>query len=218
MFEEITLLQLGKVYTFPVSKKDYARVTRCEHLKRLNDDDYITMTLDLANEFNGQVREDGALGLFWGIKYNWLVNQERNRWSRTRRAKSKIGALIRDGYAVFGTLTFRDDVLNTTSVQTRRRYVQRWLYLNCLDYVANIDFGEKNHREHYHFVAVPFSLQQKIDCSDWIKTYGAVKIEPIGTTKDDESRTLKYLTKLTSHAIKESTGKQYSLIYSREKW
>lgn len=215
MTKEITLTIFGDVYTFPVVSKDFVRVAKCERLRKLDDDDYFNTMLDIASDFNEQVKRNGQGGQYWGIKYNWLVKQDYNRWKRTKHAKDKIGELIQNGMAVFGTLTFTDKVLQSTSVETRRRYVARFLNDTCLTYVANIDFGEKNGREHYHFVAVPWSAQQKLDCTYWIKHYGAVKVEPIHTTKDDTTRTLKYLTKLTAHAVKETTGKQYSLLYCR---
>ena len=78
-------------------------------------------------------------------------------------------------------------------------------------YVANIDFGAQNHREHYHAV-----IQcKKIDASSWHK-YGAIFIEKVrnnGIGHDCE-RLSKYVSKLSNHAIKETT-KRCSLLYSR---
>ena len=49
----------------------------------------------------------------------------------------------KDCKIVFGTLTFRNDVLDKTSKETRRRYVARFLNKTTIHYKANIDFGKK---------------------------------------------------------------------------
>jgi hypothetical protein len=78
-------------------------------------------------------------------------------------------------------------------------------------YVANIDYGAKNKREHYHALI----NCDKIDFSNWRK-YGNINAERV-KNKDIESDKIKlskYIAKLSNHAIKETT-KRSCLIYSR---
>lgn len=105
----------------------------------------------------------------------------------------------------FITLTFTNEVLSSTSAETRRRYVARFLKENCSLYVANIDFSPKVNREHYHAV-----IGSRVDFSKW--TYGFIFAE--GVRFSDSSKQLShYINKLTSHAFKcPSTTR---LIYSR---
>ena len=140
----------------------------------------------------------------------FYVNQTllTNRWKRVKRLRIRAEQMILSNHAVFVTLTFRDDVFETTSVETRRRYVARFLKQSCDTYVANIDFGEKNGREHYHAI-----VDSKINPLEW--KYGSCNVERIRPCKNDSVAVSKYLTKLTSHAIKESTGHAYRLIYSK---
>lgn len=107
----------------------------------------------------------------------------------------------KDYKIIFGTLTFSDKKLEKTSKETRRRYVQRFLKENeeIEYYIANIDYGEKNGREHYHFLAF---TKEKIK-TKW--KYGLQKFLEIKTTKIDVKRTTKYLVKLNNHSFKIST-------------
>lgn len=109
---------------------------------------------------------------------------------------------------VFLTFTFTDDYLQKTQAKTRRRYITRVLKQYNGEYVANVDFGEKNDREHYHAI-----LQtKKFDNNSW--KYGLVNFEKIRNTNASDIKLAKYITKLTRHAIKNTT-KRNSLIYSR---
>lgn len=147
------------------------------------------------------------------LEFERLCN---SRYHRVSRLKKRIGAMIQneDGETcLFLTLTFRDDILSNTSVATRRRYVQRFLKsLNC-NYCANIDFGKKNHREHYHCVV----QLSHIDYSLWNKPYGRIDGIQVRCGDLDNEKIAKYIAKLTNHAIKETTKNSY-IIYNRKKY
>lgn len=141
------------------------------------------------------------------IDVDVLRNYDNHR-KKNQRARTKIESIIQSGKALFLTLTFTDDVLASTTEKTRRTYVSRFLKENCIDYLANIDFGSKNGREHYHAVV---SVKNKLDYSKW--KFGAlnglkirVNSKPIAIAK--------YINKLSNHATK-STTKNSKLIYSR---
>lgn len=129
---------------------------------------------------------------------------------KTERVKGKIGSIVEGGECLFLTLTFTDDVLARTSEETRRRYVARFLKRQCSCYVANIDFGSKREREHYHALV----YAPKVDYTKWHK-YGAIKGERVRSTQNDAKRVSKYVTKLSRHALKETAGKGRRIIYSR---
>lgn len=154
--------------------------------------------------------------------YQFLMAQEDNKiywkeaervnnasYHRTKRLKLKILNMITSGSCIFLTLTFKNDVLENTSQETRKRYVARALKTMSSCYIANIDYGKKNEREHYHAIVLADSVDHKL----W--KYGNIDFERVRTNEDTSPvKIAKYITKLTNHAIKE-TVKQNRLIYSR---
>lgn len=133
-----------------------------------------------------------------------------SRNEKTKRVREKITGLVKSGRAIFVTLNFKPSTLENTTEMTRRRLVARFLKANSNNYVANVDYGEKRGREHYHAV-----VDNNIDFTSWYK-YGGIKVERVRTQDDDATRIAKYITKLTNHAIKNSTCPLSNrLIYSR---
>lgn len=132
------------------------------------------------------------------------VNHANN--ARKNRVQSRVKLLL-EKPCVFLTFTFSDDTLLRTSSITRRRYVRQFLD-NYGAYVANIDFGSKNGREHYHAILQTF---EKIDYTAWCKN-GALNGQKI--IKPNSQALSKYLSKLVNHAIKETT-RGCRIIYSK---
>lgn len=116
----------------------------------------------------------------------------------------------------FCTFTFKDEVLEKTSKETRRRYIRRMLKEfsgNIGSYVANVDFGKKKHREHYHALIFCPGLDGE-QLKKMAENFGYVKIEYI--RKGSNSLALShYINKLTNHAIKK-TAEENRIIYSRK--
>lgn len=156
------------------------------------------------------------------------------RYNRTKRLREKISNILKNSQtAVFLTLTFTDEILATTSTETRRQYVRRYLSSTGAEYVANIDYGSKNGREHYHAVVGEFvnldiwnnkcgfalaeyiQIEKSIDFKKVPKRYKDFSAEEQKTLMiaDNEKKLAKYISKLTNHAIKETT-KQSRAIYS----
>ena len=143
--------------------------------------------------------------------YNFIDCADRlldSRYRKAKKVRDKIANLVLTNSAVFITLTFKDSVLSKTSDLTRRRYVARYLKSNCREYVANVDFGALNGREHYHAV-----VSSDIDFKDWYK-YGAIQVERVRPLEDSSKRISRYITKLTNHALKVGCVAP-RLIYSR---
>lgn len=130
-------------------------------------------------------------------------------FERETRLKKRISHIVLNSdNSMFLTLTFTDNILSSTSAETRRRYVSRYLKSFGVPYVANIDFGKNTEREHYHAV-----IGCLVPSSSW--SYGFSKNKPIPRKDiDDITRLSKYTSKLTNHAIKETTHR-YALLYSR---
>lgn len=124
---------------------------------------------------------------------------------KARKVREKIADLIMTDSAVFLTLTFRDEIFEKTTQATRRRYVARFLKKTSAQYVANIDFSPDIAREHYHAVVI-----SRVDLNAW--KYGFSYAEKVRCHKGDLQRVSKYITKLTSHALKVDATR---LIYSR---
>lgn len=130
-------------------------------------------------------------------------------YHRTKRLKEKIINMLTSGSCIFLTLTFRNDVLNNTTQETRKRYVARALKTMSCCYIANIDYGSKNEREHYHAIVLADIVSQ----NNW--RYGNLDFERVRANEETSPvKIAKYITKLTNHAIKETT-QQNRIIYSR---
>lgn len=130
-------------------------------------------------------------------------------WKKAQRVKGKTSEIVLTGSAVFLTLTFTNETLSGTTAETRRKYVRRYLKSQSDVYVANIDFGGKNGREHYHALVCG-----DVDFKPW-HGFGAIKGEKVMASDLDLTRTSKYIAKLSKHAIKKTAGKGVRIIYSR---
>lgn len=170
-----------------------------DYYETFNNDGEIVFTTAI-NELMKIIKNDKSL------ECAFLLNESRKR--KTKKVRDKITDLVLSGNAIFLTLTFNDKTLLKTSQETRRRYVARYLKDNCVKYVANIDFGAKNGREHYHAL-----VPNDIDLSSWHQ-YGAIHCERVRTDDNDLKRISKYITKLTAHALKVCSNTR--LIYSRD--
>lgn len=143
--------------------------------------------------------------------YNMIDCADRlieSKYRKQKKVRDKIAHLVLCDSAIFITLTFKDSVLSKTSAETRRRYVARYLKQNCKEYVANIDFGALNGREHYHAV-----VSKDIDFNEWYKL-GAINAERVRPLENSTKRISRYISKLTNHALKVGCVAP-RLIYSR---
>lgn len=130
---------------------------------------------------------------------------------RVIRLRQRVAEMVINADCIFLTFTFTDKYLFRLQPHFRRIAVKRFLSALNAPYVANIDFGKKNGREHYHaLVAV-----DKVDYSKW--KYGAINGQKIRNDTEDTERIARYIAKLTNHAIKETT-KRSVILYSRKKY
>jgi hypothetical protein len=164
--------------------------------------------IDLT-EYHELIELNKKFSDFFGDDWNIAMKLNHNEYKRVRRLKQKMLSSVLSNKALFLTLTFSDDTIARTTIPTRRRYVSRYLKSQSAFYIANIDFGARNGREHYHAVVVG----QSIDYNAW-HSLGAIKGLKIAPTRNDTTRVSKYVAKLSNHAIKETT-RSVRLIYSR---
>lgn len=131
--------------------------------------------------------------------YDDLRQQSINYKQKQYRNNKKVEFLLNSD-CIFLTLTFTNKTLESTSATTRRRYVRA--YLNSLGcyFLGNIDFGERNHREHYHALV----QASEIDYSAWHK-FGAIKGKKCNIDSSSKDIT-RYICKLSNHSIKTSTS------------
>lgn len=141
--------------------------------------------------------------------FNESIKARESSRKQVQRLKQRITTLLNSGPCVFLTLTFKTLENGEKAQKKRRLDVVRFLKENTLGYVANMDFGSMNEREHYHAVAL--LGDKKINCHNWKS--GNLDLKRVN--KDRGAAALaKYVSKLTNHAIKEST-KRTAIIYSR---
>lgn len=143
-----------------------------------------------------------------------LRNAKNKTWSRLYD-HARFLAFKYPGKVFFITLTFNDWALSL-SPSYRRDMVSRFLNEYCLDYIANIDYGSENGREHYHAIIVPRSdlslsprrlesnkVHYYAEFLDGYKQkYGFYECELIDFDADNIEKVSRYLAKLSNHSIK----------------
>lgn len=139
--------------------------------------------------------------------YSEAVRVAAADFRRNTRLKNTIQAYIGMGTCIFLTITFTDKCLEKTSAKYRRHQVTDYLKKYARYYVANVDFGAKNGREHYHAIA----RTDYVDYTDW--KHGSVNGRKI-IVSSNPLKLAKYISKLVNHAIKD-TCKRNAIIYSR---
>lgn len=150
------------------------------------------------------------------IEWNEAKRINKATFNRNTRLKKRIEKMLTSGTCLFLTLTFDDHTMSETTAETRRKYVLRFFEQFGVRYIANVDYGERNGREHYHAIIEI----EKIDYHLW--EYGIINGQKVRYNADDKSdvsalRLAKYVSKLVNHAIKATTRRQ-ALIYSRSDW
>lgn len=182
--------------------------------------------IEIAKQIRRNRRFEKGLGYYFIDReylelYNYYINNYYdqittalrfldNYYSKLKRLRKKFKMMVNRGNCLFLTLTFEDSVLERTSKETRRRYVSRFLNHYDTFAVANIDFGEKNDREHYH----AFIQIDKVNHLDW--SYGALNFERFRYNDNGVEKLSTYISKVAFHALKDST-KNGRLIHIRPK-
>lgn len=206
----ITITESGKILID--SYRDVWQFIKEEHIdyyKRLRKEVWKLRDIGGPMLFEAQEAFNRYKSTQHGGAIHQAYNNLRQRRKRIRQRMSAMYQLTHELYLV--TFTFTDNVLASTNVDSRRQYVRRHLskLVNGNGAIANIDFGKKDNREHYHAVIpVRYNLDPKYK---W--RYGLVNVKKVRTDVSDEQRVRSYLQKLESHAIKSYLNASYHLIY-----
>lgn len=139
------------------------------------------------------------------------------KWAKTHQRRRRIRKYINEMALTFPrlmlcTLTF-NDVLMTTSEESRKQYVSRYLNSVCADYFACIDFGGKLGREHYHaIIAADYPMQyvgkhKRRECYDFKDeskrwSNGWANFTYIDTSGANVYKVLGYAMKSVNYAFK----------------
>jgi len=218
----------GHIWLFFMSKIDYLRkskVLKTDLCKRINKLDKKTYLNSLEGVITDPVLDNEYFDLLMAYDYEDIKEARKinkANYYRVRRLKERIATMISSKPCVWCTFNFDDDTLNKTNEDTRRQYVRRFLKAFNCEYIANIDYGsnrvykdrkgntrQATEREHYHAL-----IQiDKIPKGSW--SHGMDYYKRVRTNQNTSDIKLsKYISKLTNHAIKEST-KRCTIIYSR---
>lgn len=174
---------------------------------------YVNETVnDETGETRRQVNID-ALG---------VTKEEANECERIRKSKNKQRERIEEHIKFlfdstscdlfFVTFTFNDYILKNTKESTRKQKVTRTL-TPCDDYIGNVDYGEKNEREHYHaLVALNRDKYQRYEDDEGHLSlsvfskydYGFINVTEVKREGKDAERLSRYISKLTLHSVKVS--------------
>lgn len=200
-------------------RKLYGPFMRIAHLIQTNPD---CAELEILLEKYLPTDESGQVDTHLSYMFEAVLKDSRAYKKRIQRLTDTIRFLLafsqdetieKRSSVMFVTLTFRDDVLESTTEETRRRYVARVLSDISPVYVANKDYGGRFGREHYHALIVSKEASEALEKA-WI--YGFSKFEEIRANHQDVIKVGKYVSKLKNHAVKAST-KNEKLIYSRNR-
>lgn len=206
-----------------IDYKYKSSILKTDLCKRINAIDKKTYLNSLEGVVNDYDLENTYFDLLLQYDYKDIKEARKiNKASfyRVKRLQKRISDMLTNGHCIFATFNFTDDVLNKTKEETRRQYVRKYLkQFNC-DYVANIDFGsdkqytdrkgnirQATSREHYHALICIDKLPL-----NW--SYGYQYLEHVRIRSKCDIKLSKYISKLTNHAIKETTRRS-CLIYSR---
>lgn len=138
-----------------------------------------------------------------------IIHSDQQRYNRLFL---RVKYMMDLGQCMFLTLTFNEETLNSSSAESRHNWVKRFLKRNFNCYVANIDFGKKTQREHFHAIVLGDDLKS---VEKWKYGYSSAKY--IYDNKESSERISHYLLKLAYHFVKD-TVKRNKVIYSRDTW
>lgn len=199
--EKIEVLESG------IHKK-YARIQKWSRLGRFE------VVQDILEELSNQSIEL----IKNGKKY--FVSQKQKQWRLVKRLKFMddltLNAINNDLKIVFVTLTFNDEFLASNNADSQRQVVRRYLSSQTIDYVANVDYGAKNGRRHYHAVCL---ISKNIDLKTWQEKCGIINVETVKKSLKENKQAYrigKYITKLANHALKDGTLNTERLIFRRK--
>lgn len=134
-------------------------------------------------------------------------------YMKNKRLRQRIELMKQFSNCIyFATFTLNNDFIDFRK-ETLEIYLKRALKENCNVYVANADYGSLNERLHFHAIITCRDIEKLRDA--W--KYGFSDFEKVKWFEHSPIKMAKYITKLTNHAMKDSTRPlENKLIYSRD--
>lgn len=177
------------------------------------------------NDVKGNKALQKLVDRFTVVYPNFLKESSaiQREWDKNKAKRKRIMRYVHGMSRTHGTLyllslTFSDEVLKTTTAETRKQNISRWLDKHTVDYMACIDFGRKNKREHYHaIVALDIPLKTveyrrktyyeptEIAKADWYP-YGFMSVRCIDIQGANAYKTANYALKASTYAFKASSA------------
>lgn len=200
------------------SYKEHAIVQALENgiYKKILDDNSVPRLEEIFGEcaFSGHIAD-----------FNEAIKINSAFYHRVKRLKTRVSKMLKKGPCLFLTFNFTDEALEM-DFSKRRDIVRRFLKQYNTLYIANADYGSTDEyidrhgnvrkgtgREHYHaLIQTDF-----VNTHSWLeKGIGRIDVERVRIKQHEEDvcKLSKYISKLTNHAIKETT-KRSAIIYSR---
>lgn len=153
-----------------------------------------------------------------------LMRIKKNLSMRKYRYKKILRDWLNSGsQVVFLTLTFNDEILSEGFDSCRKR-VNDWLNANCIDYMANDDYGAENARLHYHAIAIlesghliktiidEFQIQH-YNLDNYDLGYSDVQM----VIRSDQDNVVKYFNKIINHSLKSTAASEHNVLRPRKK-
>lgn len=175
---------------------------------------YAKEELVLFDKENGTLREPEldyktAVQLVNNLDKNYLrvcENLRKAYFKRRKLLERRVQFMLECGKVWFCTLTFTEATIKCRD-STIRTWIKNWIRsMNNPLYIANVDFGKRTKRKHYHVV-----LCYDLDPVEWTKgffNYKEVKVKNVSALS-------KYVAKLTLHSLKISNT-SHTVIYSKK--
>lgn len=210
-------------------------------LKKFDKELYKNYKLGIKDYINGENEEEKSknkseliyeLIKKYGIEFtlreiNAYIQINNNKRQKSCRLKNHISYYMQKEYnMVFATFTFNEDTIKKDK-KYRKETITRTLNknINIIDYIGNVDYGEENGREHYHYILIlkkDFEPKTKINTiiSKKIRKfnevtnlnieykYGFTTYELIGKKDKDRDKIKNYITKITLHGMKQKERNQ----------
>lgn len=229
-------------------KKEMLENGKYSDLRKLDNYCYREYGLELSELINDKTESERIATLnelmqmvYKNTSITNLNTQELESYFQLKKSrhnkKTRIGSRLnyyksREYKFCFATFTFNDDALKLDN-KYRKEHITRLLNenTNIVDYIGNVDFGEKKGREHYHYILIlskdfePIAKYETIT-SKQTRTCkcitnlginykkGFATYQLVGRENIDIEKTKQYIAKLTLHAIKVSTKQR--LIFKRQ--
>ena len=153
------------------------------------------------------------------VLFDKMVHIIKARKQKQYRLRKRYQSWKDQRYLIhFVTFTFSNEFINLKD-SVKRKYFTRYMKDKCIDYFANVDFGEKNGRYHFHICGVFKNTNEFTKTiidkyghqhynNDWSYGFSDIQVS--------DSENTEYMDKIVNHAIKDSVDSGSNIITIRK--